>query len=326
MNNTKAVVAKQSQLLLAVGQTPDILTKVLKEQVNKFLQELVIAEADDFLSALSYQRTKSRRGYRHGSVHRELTTSFGKTTFERPRVKIFEQDGRLAEWKSSLLPRYSRRTQAVDATLMGLYFGGVNTRKVSQALRPLLKGSPLSRATISRTIAQVHDFFNTWRERDLSEEDIRFLYLDGTYVPMRCGKKVSKLPVLAVIGVRASGEKILLDLDILGEESEESWKSVLEGLSRRGLRRPSMAIVDGNPGLSSALEKVWPKMDRQRCIVHKIRHLQSHAPKHLRDEVKVDFQSIVYADDLSMAHALRRSGRAIGGPLHARWKRPVKNC
>lgn len=314
MNNTKAVATKQSKSLLAIGQAPDHLTQALTERVHRILQELVVKEADDFLSALSYQRTESRRGYRHGSVHRELTTSFGKTAFERPRVKVFSKEGGLVEWKSSLLPRYSRRTQTVDATLMGLYFGGVNTRKVSRALRPLLKGSPLSRATISRTIAQVHDLFNAWRERDLSEEDIRYLYLDGTYVPMRCGKKVSKLPVLAVIGVRASGEKVLLDLDILGEESEESWKSVLEGLSRRGLRRPAMAIVDGNPGLSSALEKVWPKMDRQRCIVHKIRNLQSHAPKHLRDEIKVDFHSIVYADDLSTA-------RSAYARVHKKWTR-----
>jgi len=301
MHGTKAAAVKQSKSLLVVGQGQDLLTKALQERVNGFLQEFVISEADAFLNALSYQRTSSRQGYRHGTVSREITTSLGKTTLDRPRVKVFTDDGRLGEWQSSLLPRYGRRSHAVDATLMGLYFGGVNTRKVSKALRPLFKGSPLSKSAISRIIVRIREYFDAWRERDLSSEDIRYLYLDGTYVPMRCGNKVTKLPILAVIGVRASGEKVLLDLDTRGEESEEAWKGILQGLARRGLQQPELAIIDGNPGLSNALGKVWPKTERQRCIVHKLRNLESHAPKRLREEVKADFHTIVYADDLSSA-------------------------
>lgn len=303
MNNTKAVAVKQSESLLVASQSQDLLTKALKSRVSEFLQEFVIKEADAFLDAISYQRTESRRGYRHGSVQRELTTSFGKTTFDRPRVKVFGPDGRLTEWKSSLVPRYSRRCQSIDATLMGLYFGGVNTRKVSQALRPILKGSPLSKSAISRVIVRIRDYFDAWRARDLSEEDIRYLYLDGTYVSMRCAGKVTKLPVLAVIGVRATGEKVLLDLDTRGEESGEAWEGLLQGLARRGLRRPLLAIVDGNAGLSNALERIWPGIDRQRCTVHKLRNLESHAPKHLREEIRTDFNSFVYAEDALTAKA-----------------------
>jgi len=303
MNDIKAVAATQSKLLLAVSQPQDLLTQALRSRVSEFLQEFVIQEANEFLDALSYQRTEARRGYRHGSVQRELTTSFGKTKFDRPRVKVFGEDGRLREWNSSLVPRYSRRCQSIDATLMGLYFGGVNTRKVSQALRPILKGSPLSKSAISRVIVRIRDYFDAWRARDLSEEDIRYLYLDGTYVPMRCAGKATKLPVLAVIGVRAAGEKILLDLDTRGEESGEAWEGLLEGLARRGLHRPLLAIVDGNPGLSNALERIWPGIDRQRCTIHKLRNLESHAPKHLREEIKADFNSFVYAEDFSSAQA-----------------------
>lgn len=313
MHGTKAVAVRQSPSLF-VGRNQDLLTKELQKRVNGFLQEFVIAEADSFLNALAYQRTDSRRGYRHGTVRRELTTSYGTTSFERPRVKVFAENGKFVEWRSSLIPRYSRRSQSIDATLLGLYFGGVNTRKVSQALRPLLKGSPLSKSSISRLIARVRDYFDAWRARDLTEEDILYLYLDGTYVPMRCGNKVSKLPILAVIGVRASGEKVLLDLDTRGEESEEAWLGMLHGLARRGLRRPMLAVIDGNPGLSNALEKVWPKIDRQRCIVHKLRNLESHAPKRLREEVKADFHTIVYADDLSAA-------KTAYDRFHKKWKR-----
>lgn len=301
MHITKAVAVKQSQSSLTITPTKDALTQALQGRVNEFLKEFVIAEADDFLNALSYQRTEARRGYRHGTVERELTTSLGKTVIERPRVKVFTEDGRAREWQSKLLPRYGRRCGAIDATLLGLYFGGVSTRKVAKALRPMLKGSPLSKSTISRLIVRIQDYFDAWRRRSLESDDIRYLYLDGTYLPMRCGKKVTKLPVLAVIGVRHTGEKVLLELDARGEESAEAWKGLLQGLAGRGLRRPQLVIVDGNPGLANALSLVWPGVDLQRCIVHKLRNLESHAPKQQREEVKTDFYSIIYADDLASA-------------------------
>jgi len=301
MNVTKAVVARQSKSLIQIAQTRDALTEALRGRIRGFLTELIGQEADAFLGANSYERNDARKGYRHGQVRRELTTSFGKTEFDRPRAKMFDESGRLVEWRSTMLPRYGRRCRSVDAALLGLYFGGVNTRKVKQALRPLLKKSPLSKSSISRLIVRLREYFEAWRNRSLAEEDICYLYLDGTYVPMRCGKKVTKLPVLVVIGVRRTGEKVLLDLDTRGEESEEAWKGLLQGLARRGLRRPLLAIVDGNPGLANALDLVWSRVDRQRCAVHKLRNLKSHAPKRLHDEVKTDFHEIVYADNLKLA-------------------------
>ncbi|MFH2202162.1 MAG: IS256 family transposase [Elusimicrobiota bacterium] len=314
MNGTKVVAVRQSKSALQVPMGRDALTEALRGRIRGFLNDLLSEEADAFLGAGSYQRSDSRRGYRHGSVRREITTSFGKTPFDRPRAKLFAEDGHLAEWRSTMLPRYSRRCRDVDAALLGLYFGGVNTRKVKQAIRPLLKGSPLSSSTISRLIVKIEGYFQAWQCRSLVEEDIRYLYLDGIYVRVRCGRKVSKLPMLVAVGVRATGEKILLAMETRGEESEEAWKGMLQGLADRGLKRPLLAIVDGNRGLANALDSVWPKMDRQRCIIHKLRNLQSHAPRRLYDELKEDFHRIVYADDMA-------SGKEFYDRFLRKWKK-----
>lgn len=79
---------------------------------------------------------------------------------------------------------------------MGLYFGGVNTRRVSRAIRPLLKDSPLSKSAVSRVTGQLQAYFESWRERDLSGEDIRYLSLDATFMPVRCGGKAERLPIM----------------------------------------------------------------------------------------------------------------------------------
>jgi len=195
----------------------------------------------------------------------------------------------------------------VDATLLGMYFGGVNTRKVKQAIRPLLRDSPLSKSSISRLVVRLKEYFEGWRQRSLADEAISYLYLDATYVRVRCAGRSGSLPVMVTIGVRTTGEKVLLSLQVMGSESAAAWEEVVGDLARRGLRRPELAIIDGNPGLSQALERLWPGLPQQRCVVHKLRNLLAHAPRRIHDDIRDDFHAIVYAEDAATAKAARES-------------------
>lgn len=299
-NTNKEIAVKPNGF--AVAYARDVLTEGIRSRVKEAIKEIVKEELDAALGAGSYERNETRRGYRNGTRPREITTSFGKTAFEMPRGVMFAE-GREAEWQSTMLPRYGRRCKEVDAALLGMYFGGINTRRVKRALRPLLKNSPLSKSSISRLISRLKEFFEAWRQTDLSGYDIRYLYLDGLYVRTRCGGRITKMPVLAAVGVRSDGVKILLSLEMRGSEGEDAWKGFLESLTRRRLKTPSLVIADGAPGLSAALDVVWPKVDRQRCAVHKLRNLLSHAPDRLHEDIRADFHAIVYAEGLSEAQA-----------------------
>jgi len=312
MNRIKEVAAKEDGMLLPYGG--DLLGEAIRLKLREFIRELAVEEMKAVLGAGAHERTDARRGYRHGSEERTITTSSGKTTFKMPRAKIFTPDGKEREWQSTMIPRYARRCRSVDAALMGLYFGGVNTRKVKQAIRPLLRDSPLSKSSISRLIVRLKDYFEAWRRRSLAGEDVRYVYLDGICVRVRCGGKTESLPVLAAVGVRANGEKVLLALELCGAESTSSWKWLIESMSARGLRAPRLAVIDGNPGLAQALAQTWPKTDRQRCAVHKLRNLHAHAPKRLYDEISDDFHAIVYAENYA-------AGRAAYDAFLRKWRR-----
>ena len=54
----------------------------------------------------------------------------------------------------------------------------------------------------------------------------------------------------------------------MGGESTEAWRTVLDDLIKRGLRRPELLIVDGGAGLESAIAAVWDCVPVQRCTVH----------------------------------------------------------
>jgi transposase-like protein len=85
---------------------------------------------------------------------RTLATSLGPTTFALPRARVREAAGGTQEWRSSLVPRYQRRTGRVDEALLGVYLSGTNGRRIRSALAPLLKGTPLSKDAISKVVEQ----------------------------------------------------------------------------------------------------------------------------------------------------------------------------
>lgn len=282
--------------------TMDVFSQVARERVRAALGEIAQEELVAFLGAGRYDRTEARCGYRNGSKTRTLTTSWGPTELNVPRAVIFDGERR-REWQSRLVPRYVRRTAEVDAALLGLYFGGVNTRRVKQAIRPLLKDSPLSKSSVSRVIVNLQGYFDGWTRRDLAGEDIRYLYLDATFMPVKCGGKAERLPIMVAIAVRATGEKVLLSLAVMGTESAAAWGGFVTDLVNRGLKRPQLVIIDGNQGLKRSLLELWPKLPIQRCTVHKLWNLLGHAPKSLQVEVKADYDSIINADDIVTAKA-----------------------
>ena len=69
---------------------------------------------------------------------------------------------------------------------------------------------------------------------------------------------------------------------IAGQESEAAWRELLQSLVARHLGTPTLAVIDGNPGLQAALRAQWPEIVIQRCTNHKLRNLLAKAPAHLQ--------------------------------------------
>ena len=196
--------------------------------------------------------------------------------------------------KSQALRAYQRRTLAADALIASTYLSGTNTRRVRRALMALFGGA-VGKDTVSRTWRKVKSDWDAWNGRSLAEEPIVRLILDGTVVRVRLDRKATSISLLVVLGVRADGQKVLLAIKSMGGESAEAWRTVLDDLITRGLRRPEFLIVDGAPGLDKAIAAVWAGVPVQRCTVHKHRNLLAHAPKRLHDEITADYTDVIYA-------------------------------
>lgn len=276
---------------------PDRIERVMRAWIREVIECVVAEELEAVLGAAKSRRVGlQRRGYRHGVRERTLTTSLGPTTFEMPRARLQQADGTSREWRSTTVRRYERRTTRVDAAILGVYLAGGNSRRVKTALAPLLRGGPLSKDAVSRLVARLRGAFETWRTRSLAEEDIRYVFMDGWYPKVRIGGRRERVPVLVTLGVRGNGDRVVLDLRLVGGETAASWGDVVTHLVARGLRAPVLAVVDGNPGLVRALREQWPGIHIQRCTAHKLRNLQAKVPARLRDELTEDYRRMIYAE------------------------------
>jgi transposase-like protein len=95
--------------------------------------------------------------------------------------------------------------------------------ETSGALAPLLRNGPLSKDAVSRLVGRLREDFETWRNRDLADEDIRYVLLDGWFPKIRIGGRRARIPGLVTLGVRGDGQRVVLDLRQAGEESAASW-------------------------------------------------------------------------------------------------------
>ena len=151
----------------------DLQTK-LRDGVRRAIETVLEEELLAALGADAHERTAGRRGYRHGTIERTVTTREGLRTLTVPRGRVRRPGHRPQEFHSTVLPRYARRTREVDEALLGCYFGGVNSRRIRRALKPLFGEAHLSKSAVSRVVARVKAQFLTWQQRPLAEEPARF--------------------------------------------------------------------------------------------------------------------------------------------------------
>ena len=314
--------------LLAGEAGFDPIEERLRTNVRATIEAVFEEELASFLGRLRYRRGDGpAKGYRHGHRERQLTGTFGTETVRVPRARIEDEAGKVTEWRSKALPRYQRLTKKAEALISAVYLSGTNTRRVKRALFGLFEGA-VSKDVVSRAWRKVKVDWDAWCARELADEDIvRFgpslgriafgaSLLDGTVIKTRLDRKATNISVLAAIGVRRDGQKVLLSIRNMGGESTAAWRHFLDDLDARGLKRPEFVIVapearvprDGAPGLEAALLALWGEdLPIQRCTVHKHRNLLAHAPKHLHDELTEDYRDMIYADTAAAIEKRRKA-------------------
>ena len=277
----------------------DLMHLDIRKASSEYLGMLMNMELALFLGRDRYERKGSvsttSRNYRNGFYQRTFAIkNLGDLSIRVPR-------DRLGEYKTNVLPRYDRIDPAIKSDAVLMYFLGMSTRSLS-LISTRLFGRKISHSLLSQHSAELHEKVEGWRTRRITDE-IKYLYVDGTYFTMRTTDSIEKVCVLVVIGVDKSGHKHIIALQAGDKESASNWRELFKDLKKRGLdgSKVELGIMDGLAGLEKVFLEEFTNSKVQRCQVHLARNVLAKCPHKIKQEVADDLRSIFYASSKKKA-------------------------
>jgi len=205
-------------------------------------------------------------------------------------------------FQTQVLPRSKQYEERIAEDLSVMYLTGISTRTLSLLSKRLI-GRSISHEEVSKASRELKESVERWRNRDLSKEKIKYLYVDGVNFTMRTGKSIEAVPVLAAIGVTNDGTKLVAGLQSGDKESATNWREFFRDLKSRGLDGSlvKLGIMDGLSGLEKVFKEEFSNAKVQRCQVHVARNVLAKVPHKLKQPIADDMRSIFYASSKEKA-------------------------
>lgn len=255
-----------TELLLQCMAQPDPMLSMLEWLCS----ELMEAEVSQQLGAEKSERSGSRNGYRCGYRPRRLDTRMGTMYLMVPKVR-----------QGGYIPFFVTERKRSEAALIQVvqeaFVQGVSTRKMEKLARSLGIEN-LSPSQVSEMTKGVNEQVEAFRNRYLSQHIYPVLWVDALYEKVRMDGRIVSMAVLIVCGVDEHGQRDILAVEPMPEESEDTYLLLFCGLQERGLRTPRLVISDAHSGLVAAIRKGFPGASWQRCKVHFMRNILAYVP------------------------------------------------
>lgn len=249
-------------------------------------------EIEGYIGAARYERAPGRRDQRNGYYTRDLVTTAGKVAdLPVPRSR--------GGFRTQVFEQYHRRQAELDTALGEMFVFGASTRRVGEVMETLT-GASASPSTVSRVFHTLDAEFETWKNRPLAAQYV-YAFADGTYFTVIYNGEGQKMPILAVLGITATGEREVLAFTVGERENQKAWEDLLEQLKQRNVQAIDLWVTDGNQAMLNAVQAKFPRAARQRCVQHKMENVLSYVPKKQRAHVEPELKAIFYQAD--RAHA-----------------------
>lgn len=279
------------------GKFFEMIRHNVQDSVGKYLSALMDAELTFHLGRERYERKEETRvNYRNGSYQRHFTIKgIGGVLVRVPR-------DRKGTFQSSVLPKSRQYEDRIREDLSLMYLAGLSTRAMS-LLTTRLVGRSLSPNEVSKANAELTEGIEKWRNRALSSELFKYIFVDGVNILMRVSGSIELVPVLVAVGVTETGHKKVLGIQAGDKESASNWREFFKDLKHRGLdgSKVLLGIMDGLPALEKVFREEFPSSKTQRCQVHVASNVLAKVTRKDKKQVADDLRSIFYASSKGKA-------------------------
>lgn len=262
--------------------------------LQPLMQKLLDAELDNHLEYSKYEHTKNeKKNFRNGYCNtKKVKTKYGNILVKTPR-------DRNSTFEPKIIEKGQTKLTGFEEKCIALYAKGVSLRDIEQTLKEIY-GVKINKDEISRLISTVSEEVETWKKRKLKPMYV-FTYADCLYVPIKDDITTSKKAVYIIIGVDVDGYKEILGMWIDKSESSSFWSNVFEDLKERGVEDILYMCSDGVAGFKGSLERVFPKTQSQRCVVHLTRNIYGLCPQKEAKEIIGNFKKIYKSSNIDEA-------------------------
>jgi putative transposase len=230
---------------------------------------------------LKGKHNPDRVAVRHGAENGSVTLGGRRVSVTRPRART--TDGHEVPLTSYA---HFAAEDLLTQVVMERMLAGVATRRHARTAEPVGEqvtgtAKSTSKSAISRRfVRHTETALAELMARDLSDEDIKVLMLDGEHLAERC--------VVVALAITADGTKKPVGLWDGSTENKTVVRAMLADLVDRGLKFDDglLVVIDGAKALAAAAREVFgAKALTQRCTLHKRRNIAEHLPDKDKDWV-----------------------------------------
>ena len=261
------------------GKTVVDRSALVRQAARLIVEEALESEVTDALGRGYYERGERARGYRNGYRVGRVKSAEGEIEFAVPQISDTTEP-----FRSQIREVIRGRTEELERLAVEMYARGLSVRDIERAFTTETGACVLSKSAVSELTERLWADYQAFAARELSEFNVLYLFVDGVAERLHLGQ--AREAVLAAWGILDNGNKVLLGLAPGSKEDTASCRDFLRELKARGLIDPILVATDGAPGLIRAVEEVFPRALRQRCLAHKMRNLEGKVPAELWREVK----------------------------------------
>ena len=222
-------------------------------------QQMMQIEAEIKVGAKKGEHSKDRLTHFSGRRVRRMDTRLGTVYLFIPKL-------RKGGYVPFFISERKRSEQALISLVREAFINGVSTRKIER-LAKTLGIENISASQVSEINKGLNEQVEEFRCRPL-EAEYPFLWIDALYEKVRLDGRVVSMALMIALAVNTDGQREILAIEPMLEESEDSWREFFRKLKARGMQKVSLCISDAHAGIQAAVRTEWLGASWQRCKVH----------------------------------------------------------
>jgi transposase-like protein len=258
----------------------------LKQSIKVVVRAMIRQEMDDL------RKTVDEKLSFNGNYFRQMLCGLGK--IENIEVPRFREEP-INNLNLQSLKIFNNEKDKFFTLIAEMHRLGISTRKIEKLCRNIF-GAKVGKDRVSAVHKALADEESLRINNQSITDEFEHLLLDGLWVKVKTFglQNTNKKAILCALGIRPDGTRKILGFALSDGEDYESWNKFILSLKQRGLAGENLKLIiaDDNGGLAKALNHLFPKIDVQICMVHKMRNVMSKTKYKNKKFVAEDLKTI----------------------------------